>query len=343
MILQVSEVQSEVAAADGAKPVVASPLALATRVVETRALRKVYGRLVSVDDLSIEVFAGEVFGFLGPNGAGKTTTIKMLMGLVNPTSGEARLLGKPLGNREAKRRIGFLPELFRFHDWLTGTEFLDLHGKLYGMSALERRRRIPEVLELVGLADRANQQLRSYSKGMQQRAGLAQALLNDPQLVFLDEPTSALDPVGRRDVREIIRQLRAEGRTVFLNSHLLSEVESVCDRVAIINHGQVAAVGPMHELLRREQTVEFRIDADSSATGEVLRPLGRVESIHAESSGVTVVTMTLPDDESIARVVDAFVSGGVRVFGVTPHSLTLEELFFEVVARADLIESEART
>lgn len=302
--------------------------------VETRSLRKVYGRFVSVADLSIDVRHGEVFGFLGPNGAGKTTSIKMLMGLVRPTSGSARLLGKPLGDRSAKRRIGFLPELFRFHDWLSGVEFLDLHGKLYGMSTSERRRRIPEVLELVGLAGRGDQPLRSYSKGMQQRAGFAQALLNDPQIVFLDEPTSALDPVGRRDVRDIIRQLRNEGRTVFLNSHLLSEVESVCDRVAIINHGQVAAVGPMHELLRRDLTVEFRLGSWSEAVKDTLLSFGSLEELRHVAT-TTIAGVNVSDDETVGRIVDALVAIGVPVYGVTPHSLTLEDLFFEVVSRQD--------
>lgn len=302
--------------------------------VETRSLRKVFGRFVSVANLSIDVRQGEVFGFLGPNGAGKTTSIKMLMGLVRPTSGEARLLGKPLGDRSAKRRIGFLPELFRFHDWLTGEEFLDLHGKLYGMAAADRRRRIPEVLEMVGLAGREQQPIRSYSKGMQQRAGLAQALLNDPLVVFLDEPTSALDPVGRRDVRDIIRQLRDEGRTVFLNSHLLTEVESVCDRVAIINHGEVAAVGPMSELLRREMTVEFRLGIWNEAIEDILNRHGRIEEVRDEA-GSAVVGVSVGDDATVARAIDALVAAGVPVYGVTPHALTLEELFFEVVARND--------
>jgi ABC-2 type transport system ATP-binding protein len=300
-------------------------------VVETHALRKVYGRTTVVHDLSIWVARGEVFGFLGPNGAGKTTSIKMLMGLVRPTSGTARLLGRPLGDREAKRQIGFLPELFRFHDWLTGEEFLDFHGKLYGMSATERRRRIPDVLDLVGLSGRGNDALRSYSKGMQQRAGLAQALLNDPQVIFLDEPTSALDPVGRLEVRQIIRSLREQGRTVFLNSHLLSEVEAVCDRVAIIHRGRVAALGEMRELLRRELLVELRIGAWNEALGAALTCHGRLGEVRVETAGRWVVTLEMPEEEAVARLVDDLVRLGVPVFGVTPHHLSLEDLFIEVV------------
>lgn len=184
-----------------------------------------------------------MFGFLGPNGAGKTTTVKILLGLVSATSGQARLFGEPVGDAESRRRVGYLPENFRFHEWLTGAELLDFHARLAGMGRHERERRIPEVLELVGLGGRGDDLVRSYSKGMTQRIGLAQAVIHAPDLVLLDEPTSALDPVGRREVRDLIRSLRAQGMTVFLNSHLLSEVEMVCDRVAIVDRGQVVRSG----------------------------------------------------------------------------------------------------
>jgi ABC-2 type transport system ATP-binding protein len=299
--------------------------------VETRALRKVYGRSVVVNDLSLTVRQGEVFGFLGPNGAGKTTSVKMLMGLIRPTSGQAWLLGRPLGDREAKRKIGFLPELFRFHDWLSGEELLDLHGKLYGMSSAERRRRIPEVLELVGLAERRKDLVHSYSKGMQQRAGLAQALLNDPSVVFLDEPTSALDPVGRLEVRNIIRTLRDSGKTVFLNSHLLSEVEMVCDRVAIINRGPVAAIGTVHELLRREPVVALVVGDTGFDLRGLLERHGDLRSVERTGDRITA-QLAVSDDASIATVVDELVRAGVPVYAVTPHGPTLEELFFEIVS-----------
>ncbi|ACZ39615.1 ABC transporter ATP-binding protein [Sphaerobacter thermophilus] len=299
--------------------------------VETFGLRKVYGERVAVEDLTLRVEEGEVFGFLGPNGAGKTTSVKMLMGLVRPTSGTARLLGRPLGDRAARAKIGFLPEMFRFHDWLTGEELLDIHGQLYGMSRAQRQRRIPEVLELVGLSHAARQRVRTYSKGMQQRIGLAQALLNEPRLVFLDEPTSALDPIGRRDVRDIILRLRAAGMTVFLNSHLLSEVESVSDRVAIINHGRVAAIGPMADLLRRDLTVELRL---SAVDPELLDDLGRLVHIeHVDGRERPTVVARVPDEETIARAVDLLVGRGVRVYGVTPERRTLEQVFLDVVEK----------
>lgn len=303
----------------------------AALAVETLGLSKHYGMQPVVRDLTIQVKQGEVFGFLGPNGAGKTTSIKMLMGLVRPSAGSASLLGKPLGDRAAKGRIGFLPELFRFHDWMTGVEFLDLHGKLYRMSAAERKRRIPEVIELVGMSGRADERLRSYSKGMQQRIGLAQALLNDPLVVFLDEPTSALDPVGRVDVRRIIVRLREEGRTVFLNSHLLSEVEAVCDRVAIITAGRVAKMGPMADLLGRGLQVEIRLGGWNEGAETALKGLCSVDERREHDDGRVTVSVAVTDEEAVARVVDALVARQIPIYGVTPQTKTLEELFFEVV------------
>ncbi|HCG00353.1 MAG TPA: ABC transporter, partial [Chloroflexi bacterium] len=187
--------------------------------------------------------AGEIFGFLGPNGAGKTTAVKILVGLTPPTSGEAWLLGERLGDREVRRRIGYLPELFRYQEWMSAREVLILHCTLMGMATAGRSSAIGEALEIVGLTDRGRDRVGTFSKGMQQRLGLAVALLGTPELVFLDEPTSALDPVGRHDVRQIIQNLKARGTTVFLNSHLLTEVEYVCDRVAVIDRGAVIALG----------------------------------------------------------------------------------------------------
>ncbi|MGW8249856.1 MAG: ABC transporter ATP-binding protein, partial [Anaerolineales bacterium] len=226
--------------------------------IETHSLRKVFGDKVAVADLSLSVERGEVFGFLGPNGAGKTTVVKMLLSLIRPSDGRASLLGEPLGSLEARARVGFLPEHFRFHDWLTAREFLKLHADLYHMSQEASDRRIPELLELVGLTPHASKKLRQFSKGMLQRIGLAQALLNHPELVILDEPTSGLDPVGRRLVRDIIRSLQEQGTTVFLNSHLLSEVEITCDRVAFIKFGEVIKISPLQTLVDGELSVEIR-------------------------------------------------------------------------------------
>src|SRR5438874_10629164 len=226
--------------------------------IRTRGLRKVFGGKVAVRNLTLDVPRGEVFGFLGPNGAGKSTSVKMLLGLVFPTSGEAQILGCPVGDFKARSKVGFLPEHFRFYDWLTPSELLKLHGRLYGMSHAVLRKRIPELLDLVGLTPHREKHLRDFSKGMLQRIGLAQALINDPELIFLDEPTSGLDPMGRRLVRDIIKAQRSRGATVFLNSHLLSEVEITCDRVAFIKHGEVLETRQMQPLLDGETRVAVR-------------------------------------------------------------------------------------
>jgi ABC-2 type transport system ATP-binding protein len=233
--------------------------------IETRNLRKVYRPLfggnpiTAVDNLNLQVPAGTVFGFLGPNGAGKTTTIQILIGNVYPTAGEAFVLGYRAGALAAKRKLGFLPEKFQFHDFLTAEEFLRMHGRLAKMDGATLQRRIDEVLELVGLAERRTSKIREFSKGMQQRIGLAQAILHDPDLVILDEPTSALDPLGRRRVREVVQYLKERGKTVFLNSHLLSEVERSCDQVAIINKGRVVVQGTLDELLVNRSVVRVEL------------------------------------------------------------------------------------
>src|SRR5689334_6164311 len=198
--------------------------------------------------LHLQVEEGEVFGFLGPNGAGKTTTLKMLMGLVYPTSGSARILGGDISDRAVRAQIGFLPEHPYFYDYLTGRELLEYYGRLSGMPSTGRSDKISEMLAQVGLADASDVQLRKYSKGMLQRVGIAQAILHDPKVVFLDEPMSGLDPMGRREVRNLIEQLKLEGKTVFFSTHILSDAEALCDRVAILNQGSLRGVGAVAEL-----------------------------------------------------------------------------------------------
>src|SRR5688572_23199189 len=260
--------------------------------IETAALRRELGRNVAVACLSLAVPRGEVFGFLGPNGAGKTTSLKLLLGLVAPTSGSGTLLGRPLGNTDARARIGFLPEHFRFHDCLNARELLYFHGRLLGLAARGLDTRIEALLLRVGLDDAAHRPLRTYSKGMVQRAGLAAALLGSPELVFLDEPTSGLDPLGRLLVRDVIDELRAGGSSVFLNSHLLGEVEATCDRVAFVKNGRV-----VHEMkLSSAQgtlDVELRVGRVDEALLEGLAAFGtgvtREETLvrmHANSESV---------------------------------------------------------
>jgi ABC-2 type transport system ATP-binding protein len=296
--------------------------------IEIRGLRKEYGRKVALHGLDLSVQPGEVFGFLGPNGAGKTTTVKILLGLVSATSGEARIFGKAAGNTEARRRVGYLPENFRFHDWLTGYSLLDFHGRLAGMSLAERRQRIPEVLELVGLGSRGRDRIRGYSKGMTQRIGLAQAIIHDPVLVLLDEPTSALDPVGRREVRDLIRSLRDRGMTVFLNSHLLSEIEMVCDRVAIVDRGRVVRSGELSELL--SGVPELRVTVD-----RVDQPLLELMSAHGEIMDIKDATVTLGVDslEIAATVSAALVRAGYCLYAMVPSHQSLEDLFVSLVER----------
>src|SRR4051812_11659749 len=240
-------------------------------------LHKRYGRTVALDGLTMTVERGEVFGFLGPNGAGKTTAVKLLLGLARATSGRGTVLGAPLGDRRVRARIGYLPELFRYQPWLRAREVMSLHCDLAGLPRSRWEAEIADSLQLVGLVSRAGDQVGTFSKGMQQRLGLGLALLGRPDLVVLDEPTSALDPVGRTDVRAIIREVRSRGTAVFLNSHLLTEVERVCDRVAIVDRGRVLAAGRLDELLG-EPAVRIRasgLPADAATRLGAFGPMRR--------------------------------------------------------------------
>ncbi|HEX5166349.1 MAG TPA: ABC transporter ATP-binding protein [Thermomicrobiales bacterium] len=316
------------------EPIARMAAAAAIPAIETTGLRKVYGRTAVLHDLALSVAPGEIFGFLGPNGAGKTTTVKILMGLVRPTAGEARIFGLPAGDRAARRRVGYLPENFRFHDWLTGAGLLDFHGRLAGLSPDERRIRIPEVIGRVGLAGKGDAKIRTYSKGMTQRIGLAQAILHRPDLVLLDEPTSALDPVGRREVRDLIRSLRDDGVTVFLNSHLLSEVEMVCDRVAIIDHGRVVRSGGVSEL----RVMVDRVDSELLAALKTVADVVEAEEIGADdqhgtpatSHGATL-TLAVSDLEIAPLVAETVMRRGYQLFGLVPVHRTLEEIFMDLV------------
>jgi ABC-2 type transport system ATP-binding protein len=297
-----------------------------TAAIETIALRKEYGRKIALHGLDLTVQPGEVFGFLGPNGAGKTTTVKILLGLVRSTSGQASLFGRPAGDAEARQRVGYLPENFRFHDWLSGASLLDFHARLAGVSAAERRERIPKVLELVGLGGRGDDRIRAYSKGMTQRIGLAQAIIHEPDLVLLDEPTSALDPVGRREVRDLIRTLKARGMTVFLNSHLLSEVEMVCDRVAIVDRGRVVRSGKLTDLIGGVPEIRITVDRIDPGLLELLSTLGSITRVQE-----CTVTLGVEDLEVAPKLADALVRGGYRLYGLVPSHQSLEDLFLSLV------------
>ena len=294
--------------------------------IETSRLSKSFGEKAAVSDLTLQVGRGEVFGFLGPNGAGKTTSVKMLLGLIRPSAGEGRLFGQLLGQSEVRRRVGFLPEHFRFHDWLTATEFLQLHADLYQMPVEDAHKRIPDLLDLVGLGEFSGKKLRTFSKGMLQRIGLAQALLNQPELVILDEPTSGLDPVGRRLVRDIIRDLRQKGTTVFLNSHLLSEVEITCDRVAFIKHGQVLTTEPLQTLMEGEVSVTVQAHG---LTPEIVQGLQRwSQNVRLDGDHLS---LTLTGEAALPEIHRYLVTAGAEVYAFQPQKVSLEDLFIQIV------------
>jgi ABC-2 type transport system ATP-binding protein len=306
------------------------PTAAGAPAIETRDLAKRYGRTTALAGLTMQVERGEVFGFLGPNGAGKTTSIKLLLGLTPPTGGGGTVLGRPLGDREARRRVGYLPEMFRYQPWMRGREVLGFHAELSGLPGRDRAAAVVEALGIVGLADRSDDLVGTYSKGMQQRLGLATALLGRPELVLLDEPTSALDPLGRTEVRGIIRAARDRGATVFLNSHLLSEVELVCDRVAIVDAGRVVAAGTLDELLGGDG-VRLRVTGLDEAARTGLTAFGP----HRDDGDWLAFRPFAP--ERIPELVAAVVAAGGRVHAVEPERATLEERFLGLVG-----EGEAR-
>lgn len=296
--------------------------------IDAKGLRKEFGQKVAVADFTLQVPKGEVFGFLGPNGAGKTTSVKMLLGLTRPTRGSAQLLGRPIGDLSSRAKIGFLPEHFRFHEWLEAAEFLDLHGRLYGMDATKRAAEIPSLLQLVGLGRRSKTKLSAFSKGMLQRIGLAQALLNEPQLVFLDEPTSGLDPHGRMLVRDIIKNLRSEGISVFLNSHFLSEIELTCDRVAFIRSGSIIRVATLSELEEERLNLTIRIGDPGERVLSGLKQFGKIQSVDDVSGRIEV---RFEDEGKIPQLVNWLVNQGHDIYELSPKRMSLEDQFLEIV------------
>ncbi|HEX2648073.1 MAG TPA: ABC transporter ATP-binding protein [Candidatus Dormibacteraeota bacterium] len=302
--------------------------AAGTAAVKTVELSKRFGRTIALAGLTMEVPRGEVFGFLGPNGAGKTTAVKLLLGLLTPSSGEGWLLGKPIGDLATRRHIGYLPELFRYQSWLKAVEVLTLHCELAPLPRSTWKDEVRQALETVGLTDRAHDRVGTFSKGMQQRLGLGAALLGEPELVFLDEPTSALDPVGRHDVREIIRGLAARGTAVFLNSHLLSEVEQVCDRVAVVDHGRVIASGTMDELLGGT-AVRVRVTGLGDGEKSKLSDFGRIDD---EGDQLTFNNLK---PERVPELIEAIVGMGGRVYEVSPRHQTLEDRFLQLLEDED--------
>ncbi len=308
-------------------------------VIDVRDLKKTYRtpfarkKVEALRGVSFAVERGHIFGFVGPNGAGKTTTIRTLMGLIRPSGGSATLLGHPLGSRAARARIGFLPESPYFYDYLDVAELCDLAGRLFGLAPAARKRRADELIDKVGLSRARGQSLKKFSKGMLQRAGLSQALMNDPELVVLDEPMSGLDPIGRKEVRDLILELRDRGKTVFFSTHILSDVEAITDRVAIVVRGQLQAHGTPAELVSRSITavdVIVRLaPADADTTAALAHGATRVRRLGEELS------LTLAADADIDAWIARAHAAGAKVLQIAPRHETLEQLFMRQVADAD--------
>ncbi|MGZ7030010.1 MAG: ABC transporter ATP-binding protein [Terriglobales bacterium] len=299
--------------------------------IETYALEKTYlagfwrkRPKVALKPLTLTVPEGEVFGYLGPNGAGKTTTLKLLMGLIFPTGGSAKVLGVDWRDARVKAQIGFLPEQPYFYDYLTASELLDYYAQLSGVAATQRRRRIGEVLSRVGLPEEGRTQLRKFSKGMLQRVGVAQAIIHDPKLVFLDEPMSGLDPIGRRELRDLIQSLKEEGKTVFFSTHILSDAEALCDRVAVLHKGELRGVGVVQDLLARFSG-KVEIIWDGPAATSSMIALG----CQCHSTGETIRAV-LPQ-EHLDAAIEAIRRARGRLISVTPVRASLEDYFLETL------------
>ncbi|SHI45152.1 ABC transporter ATP-binding protein [Clostridium intestinale] len=295
-------------------------------VIETESLTKYYGNKIGCKDISISVGEGEIFGFLGPNGAGKSTFIKMMVGLLFPTSGKAFVLGRPVGDIDVRKKIGYLPENFKYQDWMTGEDLLNFHASLYKLDKKSAASKIEEVLDIVKLKGHESYRVGTYSKGMQQRIGLACALLTDPDLLFLDEPTSALDPVGRKEVREIMTTLKSKGKTVLLNSHLLSEVEAVCDSAAIIKRGSIIKYGKMDDILESKLILEIQAE---NLSNEILSKLKEFDSSLTQSNNK--LNMQIKSKTDIHCIASIIVNGGGRLFELSPKKVSLENVFLNLI------------
>lgn len=307
--------------------------------IESVGLTKEFDNGRGCRDVTIHVGEGEAFGFLGPNGAGKSTFVKMLVGLIHPSSGTARLLGHKIGSLEAKSLIGYLPELYRYQEWLTGEEVVRLHAQLCGIKRPVADKKIAELLDEVGIGKRGRDRVKHYSKGMQQRLGLACALVNDPSIVFLDEPSSALDPIGRQEVRNILRRLKAKGVTIFLNSHLLEDVEVLCDRMALLNNGEILRHGKVSEVLDKRTSWHFKIGGYAPVllswlnenTGLQIRVSSHTEECPIDSSMVWLEA-ELESEEQAGWLNTLIIEQGMTLYEVKRQQERLEEWFMNAVS-----------
>ncbi len=295
-------------------------------LIETYHLSKQYEQNKACQQICLSIQEGQVFGLLGPNGAGKSTLVKMLLGLVYPTSGQARVLGYPAGHLQAKKQTGYLPELFRQYEWLSAAELLRLYARIYDIPSSQQKVRIADTLQLVGLQGREQERIKGYSKGMQQRLALASAILHKPALLFLDEPTSALDPIGRKEVRDIIAGLKNQGTTIFLNSHLLSEVEMTCTHLGFINHGEMVECGPMEEFMQQQH--EITLTAEAVPVSLVNR--WKLEKRLIAQQDQTYL-LAVDKKEEIPLLIETLVAGGSRIYKVESRQRGLEDVFMELM------------
>ena len=286
-------------------------------------------RILALDHLDIEINKGETFGLLGPNGSGKTTTLKLLLDFISPSEGQGWVLGKQLGNIEAKNRIGYLSEVSYLYSYLTAWELLDFCGSLFGIASIERKRRIAKILDLVGLAEKAHVRLSSYSKGMLQRAGLAQTLINDPDLLLLDEPTSGLDPIGQREMRDVFLKLREQGKTLFLCSHQLSEAELICDRIGILHKGRLNKIGKLDDLLTMKHAVKIKAMNIDKETHNKLNKITKISIVEDEANkGMLKISL---DEHLVNTVIDILRANNSQILSIMPIKRSLEEIFVEAV------------
>jgi ABC-2 type transport system ATP-binding protein len=311
-------------------------------VIETRELRKHYGRIQALKGVSISVEKGQIYGLLGQNGAGKTTLIKILLGIAKKTDGDADLLGHSAGSTNVRRRVGYLPEDHQFPGYHTGYSLMDFYGALYGVSKDERRKKIPETLELVGIAGRMNSKIKTYSKGMKQRLGIAQSLLHDPEVIFLDEPTDGVDPLGRREIRELMGRLKDRGHTLFLNSHLLGEVELICDRVAILQRGELIREGTIHELTKQKGQVEIGLapgeqfpEAEANALGYSAKKRLAANGPKGGPPAPELWEVGLTDGQTIDRLVRLVFEKGLHLRHLIERKQSLEDAFLATVEGAE--------
>jgi len=289
-------------------------------------LTKDYTNVRALDNLNLEVWQGKSFGLLGPNGAGKTTLMKILLNLISPSSGSARIFNQPVKNENIRRKIGYLPEKVRIYGFLKGNEFLDYQGKLYGMDHARRKRRIEECLKVVGMYEERSRKIREYSKGMVQRIGLAQALLNEPELLLLDEPAAGLDPISNKEIRDVLLKLKDAGVSIFINSHLLSEIEMTCDQVAILHRGHLVKMGNKQELTSKEELIELRVEEINDVLIQKLLEI----SSQLQSEG-DLITLTPKYAEAISTIPEIVINHGGKLLSLTTRTESLEDIFYRLI------------